>query len=138
MTAEAWDQVVGLVASAGLPTDDLVPGRQRWFSSWNGSELRGVIAWELLGSEALVRSFAVAPDLRGHGIGTQLYRDLEGAARAEGLERLVLLTETAEAFFVRQGFIRVDRASLSEAVQATAEFTGLCPASAVCLMKSLN
>jgi len=143
MTAEnrdpgSWGTLVDLVTRSGLPTADLKPGVQRWWATHDGPRLVGVIAWEPAGTEALVRSFAVEADRRGRGVGTTLYQALERAARDEGLSRLVLLTETAEAFFRRQGYSEVDRSSLSPEVQATAEFTGLCPVSAVCLAKTLR
>lgn len=135
--AEHWDEAVTLVAEAGLPTADLVPGRQQFWGTLEGDRLVGVIAWERVGDEALVRSFAVRPDRRGGGLGTSLYEGLEAAARGSGLGRLVLLTETAEAFFRRRGFEPTPRSELSESIQATAEFSGLCPVSAAVLAKTL-
>lgn len=135
--AEHWGGAVALVAEAGLPTADLVPGRQQFWGTVEGNQLVGVIAWERVGDEALVRSFVVRPDRRGTGLGAALYLALEDAARAAGLQRLVLLTETAEAFFRRRGFVPTPRTDLSEAIQATAEFSSLCPVSAAVLAKDL-
>lgn len=137
LAPEAFDQAVALVAASGLPVADLDPGRQRFWAVGTTAGLVGVIAWERAGGDALVRSFAVEADVRGRGVGTALYRTLEAEARRVGVARLVLLTETAEGFFRRQGFISTPRESLSDEVRATAEFTGLCPVSAVCLAKSL-
>lgn len=128
---------VDLVRKAGLPTDDLVAGHQEFWGV-GGDELVGVIAWERGGSEALVRSFAVREDQRGRGWGRKLYQALESAARQASLSRLVLLTETAERFFSREGFTPVSRDELGPEIRSTAEFTGLCPVSAVCLAKSLR
>jgi len=134
---------VGLVASAGLPTADLAPGTVEFWALVDegaapGAGLVGVIGTQALGpDEALVRSFAVADGLRGQGRGAALYRALEARARQVGLRSLVLLTETAEAFFAARGFAVVPRDSLSPAVRASAEFTGLCPVSAVAMVKRL-
>lgn len=138
LPAAEWPRAVALVAAAGLPTADLRPGVQSFWGAVADGRLLGVIAWERVGDEALVRSFAVEERLRGTGIGTALHGELEKAARAEGLDRLVLLTETAERFFLAQGYLPTDRASLGPGIQATAEFTGLCPVSAVCLSKGLQ
>jgi len=135
---EHWEGGVALVAASGLPTADLVPGRQVFWGTVEGDQIVGVIAWERVGDEALVRSFAVHPDRRVGGLGSSLYEGLEAAARSAGIQRLVLLTETAEAFFRRRGFEPTSRSALSEAIQATAEFSGLCPVSAAVLAKTLG
>jgi amino-acid N-acetyltransferase len=49
----------------------------------------------------------------------------------------VLLTETAETFFRRLGYEAIDRHYVSEDLKQSAEFRALCPASAVCMTKSL-
>ncbi len=40
------------------------------------------------------------------------------------------LTTTAEAFFVKRGYERVDRTEMPEAIRDTAEFRELCPETA--------
>lgn len=137
LSPEDWDQALALVASAGLPTSDLSPGRQRFWGAWEGGRLVGVAAWEKAGKEALARSFAVVPEFRGKGVGTGLYANLEETARKEGLSQLVLLTETAEVFFSRLGWSRISREDLSPAIRSTAEFSDLCPVSAAVLHKVL-
>jgi amino-acid N-acetyltransferase len=59
-------------------------------------------------------------------------------SRQAGIRRLVLLTETAASFFERLGYAVIDRQSVGAAVKESAEFRSLCPASAVCMTKSLN
>ena len=71
------------------------------------------------------------------GIGQRLVKALEGEARAGEAAQLVLLTLTAESFFERQGYRVIDRRSVPEDVQASAEFKSLCPASAICMAKAL-
>ena len=47
-----------------------------------------------------------------------------------------LLTTTAEGWFPRLGFVRVDRARVPAAVQLSVEFTAACPASAVVMWRA--
>ena len=63
---------------------------------------------------------------------------LEGAAREGAGGRLVLLTLTAKSFFERKGYRVVDRGSVPDDVQASEEFQFLCPASAICMAKTLG
>jgi amino-acid N-acetyltransferase len=128
-----------LLQSAGLPIADLASahGFQSWVIEENGSIL-GVIGLERFGREALLRSLAVVPEHRKQGFGRELVARLEHDARAEGIERLILLTETAQAFFRRLGYTAIDRTRVSDAVKQSAEFRSLCPVSAICMSKTLH
>jgi N-acetylglutamate synthase-like GNAT family acetyltransferase len=57
--------------------------------------------------------------------------------RAEGLKTLVLLTQTAETFFAKRGYVLTLREQVPEPIRQTAEFRALCPAMAVCMSKAL-
>jgi amino-acid N-acetyltransferase len=80
----------------------------------------------------------VTPSNRNRGLGTLLYNALLEYAKKRGVKRLVLLTNTAEEYFHRKGFVRIDRASLSGPLTTSAEFTGACPSSAVCMELTLQ
>jgi len=97
--------VLALLESAGLPTADLagIAGLRTWVDE-SGDSISGVIALDAFGSEGLLRSLAVAPDYRGRGIGRVLVARLEADARAEGIRKLILLTQTAEPFFRSLGY----------------------------------
>lgn len=62
------------------------------------------VMWEDL---AEVRSLAVAPDLRGTGLGHQILRQLINVARELGVRRVFCLTFEVE-FFGRHGFRVID------------------------------
>lgn len=94
--------------------------------------LLGLAALERYDGAALLRSVAVAQP--GLGVGAALVRYLLGQADAEG-RRVVLLTTTADGYFPRFGFVRVNRDEVPASVQASAEFRGVCPASAVVMMR---
>jgi amino-acid N-acetyltransferase len=130
--------VLALIESASLPTSDLpgIAGLLTWVFE-SADSVCGVIALEAFGSEALVRSLAVASDYRNRGIGRALVVRLETDARAEGVSKLVLLTQTAETFFRSLGFQSIDRRYVSDEIKQCAEFRSLCPGSASCMAKVL-
>lgn len=130
--------VVALLQSAGLPTADLSSAQQLQLWVLQSDSLQGVIALEHFGTEALLRSLAVAPECRRQGLGHQLVARLEHDAQAAGIKQLILLTETAQAFFRTLDYQVIDRQSVSEALKQSAEFRSLCPASAVCMSKTLH
>ena len=110
--------VLNLLQCAGLPTEDLTwaPGLQVWVLETAGL-LLGVIGLERFGAGGLLRSLAVAPGHQRRGLGEQLLAQLERDARADGVEQLVLLTQTAEPFFHRLGYSVIDRRYVPDEVK---------------------
>lgn len=131
--------IATLLERARLPTADLSSAAdfQTWVIETCG-ELIAAIGLERFGDEALLRSLVVAPERRKQGLGQELVARLERDARAAGITRLVLLTETAEAFFRTRGYVVLDRRQVSDRAQQSAEFRSLCPVSAVCMSKELH
>jgi len=72
------------------------------------------------------------------GLGQALVARAEDDARAEGVQQLVLLTETAQLFFSRLGYRLIERSAAPEQLRQSAEFRSLCPVSAVCMAKNLG
>lgn len=131
------ERVRALLIRADLPLAGLTPGMEHFLLAHREDELVGAIGLELYPPLALLRSAVVAPGERGAGIGTALVGSIEDLARFAGIQRLVLLTTTAERFFTKHGYHRIERTTLSGPVTTSAEFTGACPASAVCMEKEL-
>ena len=127
-----------LLADCGGPTEDLVGS---WHESFLVAQdcrvITGVVGLETYGSLGLVRSLATLPGHRGQGIASELVERVEERARAVGIVWIYGLTTTAEAFFVKRGYERVDRSEVPEAIRDTAEFRELCPETAVCLRKEV-
>jgi GNAT superfamily N-acetyltransferase len=98
-------------------------------SSTAGSRHRGT------GAHGLLRSVAVHPDWRAHGVGGRLVQRLLDQADANGRSALYLLTTTAEHYFPRFGFVRIGRDDVPSDIAATVEFTSACPASAICMVR---
>jgi amino-acid N-acetyltransferase len=137
--ASAQDLIAirALLERSGLPTRDLESARPEFAVIHQDDEVIAAGALQRFGTSALLRSVVVAPDRRRSGLGRSVVRELERLARAAGISRLVLLTETAADFFARQGFGTIERSSAPEDMQASEEFRSLCPSSAICMGKNL-
>ncbi len=98
----------------------------------------GTAALELYGPSALLRSVAVAVQLRGQGLGQALTAAALDLARRRGVRTVYLLTETAAAFFPKLGFRPISRSAVDPAVLCSPEFTSACPASALVMARSLE
>jgi amino-acid N-acetyltransferase len=80
--------------------------------AYDGETLLGVGALHFYSPfSAEVRSLAVRPDLKQHGVGRAIVEALEEEARAHDLESIFAFTY-APAFFERVGFTEVDRGEL--------------------------
>lgn len=122
-----------LLRAADLPAEDFAAHLDHFLVARRDGAVVGAVGGELCGTDALLRSLVVAPELRGHGLGGRLVSRLAAAVRHRGGRQFYLLTTTAEGFFARRGFRRVDRARVPPAIAATREFRSLCPVSAVCM-----
>lgn len=131
-------RIIALLQANELPTSDLAECRPEFVVIEDGGELIGTGGVQIFGEAALVRSVAIVKDRQKAGLGSSLLEALERHASGQGIRELVLLTETAEPFFARYGYSRVERSSVPQPIQATAEFRSLCPASAVCMAKRLK
>lgn len=128
-----------LLDSSGLPSSDLTEGHlQHFIILGQAGRVGGSVGMEPFGEDALLRSLAVDTMMRGEGYGNRLLELLETHARDEGVQRLYLLTASADNFFAHHGYERIERASVPEVIRNTAQFAGMCPAGATCLYKSLN
>jgi amino-acid N-acetyltransferase len=129
----ALEPVRALLRRFHLPADDVGQPNQTFITAHAGTELVGCVGLEWYGRDALVRSLAVVPRMRGASLGKKLYLRALAEARSGGARSLYLLTATAAPFFERAGFEHIDRALVPAAVASSAEFRSLCPASAVCM-----
>lgn len=127
-----------LLTACALPTQ----GLERSFPAGyvvarSGERLVGCAGVERHEGDGLLRSVAIAADVRGGGLGERLVRDRIADARAQGLASLWLLTTTAAGFFGRLGFAVSGRVDAPEALRASDEFAHVCPAAAVCMRMAL-
>jgi len=134
-----YGDVIALLEAASLPSEDLERSSMAHFlvARHGSGKLIGAIGVERYGCAALLRSLVVAPDYRNRGLGAQLVAEIEARCRTSAVTDLFLLTTTARDFFARQRYQATGRESVPVAPRAAAEFTRLCPDSAVCMTKSL-
>lgn len=130
--------VLALLGDAGLPIMGVAESFTRSVVAVApDGHLLGCAGLERHGGVGLLRSVAVDPTQRGHGLGARLTAVVIAAARAEGLHTLYLLTETADRYFPRLGFVPIPREKADPALHASAEWREACPTSARLLRLTL-
>ncbi|MBA4342738.1 MAG: hypothetical protein C0423_11390 [Methylibium sp.] len=85
-----------------------------------------------------MRSVAVAPGLQQQGVGRLLVERLLHEARSRDIAVLYLLTVTAPEYFAQYGFKRMKIEDTPQALKASAEFQGACPACAALMALTLR
>ncbi len=132
------DAILDLLTRSALPTAGLIEHLADVMVARDGERIVGTVALERYAGGALLRSVAVDTSLRGSGVGRRLTAAAIERARALQVPALFLLTTTAERFFPKFGFEPISRADVPASVQASVEFTTVCPASAVVMKKVLR
>ena len=123
---EDWADIKALLRESGLPHGDIQSARlDRFLVVRDGARIAGVAGMEPCGAAALLRSLAVGPGYRGFGFASKLLAGIEEQAKAEGTRALYLLTTTAEGFFEKKGYRRIDRRDAPEAIRSMPQFGGL-------------
>jgi amino-acid N-acetyltransferase len=125
------ESVANLLSTEGLPTAGVPVGLEGFVVAESAGEVIGLAGLECYGSAGLLRSVAVKGTARGSGVGSALVERILGDAAACGITDVYLLTTTAESYFPRHGFARIEREAVPKPLHASAEFQGACPASAV-------
>ncbi|MEA3197991.1 MAG: amino-acid N-acetyltransferase [Gammaproteobacteria bacterium] len=130
---------VALLAAEGLPVADLTDGHlEHFFFTGSDGAPTALVGLEIYAADALLRSLVVARDARTKGVGSALVQHAEDYAASRGVHAIYLLTTTAESYFERLGYRRVDRTQAPPSIRSTAEFAGLCPASSAFMIKQIN
>ncbi|TET06649.1 MAG: GNAT family N-acetyltransferase [Candidatus Thorarchaeota archaeon] len=127
--------VVALLEKTELPPDEIELHMENFLvirhpESDRGPELLvGSVGLEIYEDSALLRSLAVHPDFQGNGFGTRLVDRIIEVAKGKDITRLFLLTDTAEDFFKKRGFVIVTRDKVPHDMKQSIEFTTLCTSS---------
>ena len=124
---EDLPDILALLDECELPKEGLAPHLSTTLVARDGNQIVGSSALEMYEEFALLRSVAVKPPFRGHGLGRRLTRAALDLAEHHQVRVVYLLTETAGAFFPKLGFKPIPRSSVPEKVQRSVEFTTLCP-----------
>jgi amino-acid N-acetyltransferase len=86
----------------------------------------------------LLRSVAVKPSFRGHGLAHRLTRAALDLAKHHQVTTVYLLIETASMLFSKLGFEEVSCSDVPKEVQDSVEFVSLCPDTATVMKISLK
>lgn len=125
-----------LLDRESLPSVDLTEDALEHFLVYRDEKgVAGAVGLERYGEVALLRSLVVASEHRGHGLGKRLVAAAEELAAKLNVHSIYLLTTTEVVFFESRGFRRIRREEAPLAIRSTGEFTSLCPASAVLMVK---
>ncbi len=125
-----------LLDESSLPLDGLMAVPTRWVVARDRGRLVGAGALEAHGNHSLLRSLVVAPDVRTLGVGSGIVGELERIAADRGSGGIYLLTDTAEGFFKRRGYVRIDRDAAPDAVRRSEEWAVTCSASATPMVRA--
>jgi amino-acid N-acetyltransferase len=137
VTAAQLPAVITLLQKNKLPVQDIAAGQQHfWVATANGI-IAGAIGAEQYGQYALLRSMATDVAHRNNGIAAQLVQQVFNFAQQQNFKAVYLLTETAEQYFAKKGFEKVNRDDTPESIKQSTEFAGVCPVSAVVMKKDI-
>jgi amino-acid N-acetyltransferase len=129
---------VALLQAQGLPVSDITDEHlEHFFYIGSVGSPTGLVGLELFGTDALLRSLVVEENARSKGLGSALIEHAEKYAVSMNLRSIYLLTTTAEAFFKRLRYARIERSQAPQSIERTREFASLCPASSALMVKSL-
>ncbi len=136
--AQDLPEVAHLLQTENLPTDDLSPELPYFLLARANGTLVGVAGLEVYGTDALLRSVAVHKDFRNFRIARRLTNDLLKQAKLNGIKDVYLITTTADKYFEKQGYTRVERESVPVSIGTTQQFGSLCPSSAVVMHRRIE
>ena len=131
-------QLETLLRENQLPVDDCAAQLPAFSGVFDAARLIAAGGLELTGRYGLLRSVIVDEKHRGRGLARTIMGHLVDEARQRQLLAIFLLTETAEDYFARFGFARVDREAAPEPIRHTRQFAALCPDSAVLMRLPLK
>ncbi|MCK5417033.1 MAG: arsenic resistance N-acetyltransferase ArsN2 [Desulfobacterales bacterium] len=135
--AKDASSIRALLEKAGLPVSDLSQAKLSNFLVAH-DEYRtvvGAVGIETYQDVALLRSLVIKPQWQGKNIGRKMTAAIESYARDHDIEKIYLLTTTADRFFTKLCYEAVDRTTVPDAIAKTEEFQSICPLSAVCMSK---
>ncbi|MHA1949031.1 MAG: GNAT family N-acetyltransferase [Candidatus Thorarchaeota archaeon] len=127
-TYEDIEDIKSLLDSAEVPSDEIDPDFTTYFIVRHDS--KGIIACiglEVFTGTALLTSFAVDPDHRGEGLGTNLVDRLLEKAFEAGTETVYLCTAKAPELFQHMGFVGIDLDDVPEEIRSSQLFKSNCP-----------
>ena len=136
LTKEERQKAIDLLQQQQLPTLD-IDEEKLLYLLLEGEKVIGTAGLEIFNDCALLRSVSVVKNQQGKGFGRVINDGVEKYAKDSGINCMYLLTTSAKDFFDKQGYCVISREDAPVAVKQTAEFTSLCPSSAVLMKKRI-
>ena len=134
---EDGDELVALLRESSLPLDGFLDHLATTLVARSDAGVIGIAGLELYADGALLRSVCVAAGSKGSGVGRRLVDAILRMATDRSISALYLLTTTADDYFTRFGFERIERRQVPLSLQSSIEFTSACPSSATVMRKLL-
>lgn len=137
-TNDDLEAITELLIECNLPINDLEKFLLNFVVATTESQVCGCAGSESYFPFALVRSLAVSPSRRNLGVANKLIEELLHQLRTQGIQQVFALTTTAETYLHRIGFSRSDTGAVPQDMLKSGQFQGICPESAVLLVKTLS
>jgi glycerol 3-phosphatase-2 len=130
--------IEGLLASVGLTSQGVEERLAHTLVSRDRIGLAATACLDPVGDVGILRSVAVRPDVQRDGLGMLACAAALREGRRLGRSTFALFTETAQAFFERLGFHKVERDKLPDPVRVSSHATEEeCARSATAMVLSL-
>lgn len=127
-----------LLEASDLPSEGLEEILTHSLVAEAEGSLVGAIALDPRGRSGLLKFLVVESSHQGQRLGTALSARLINAARLLGIERLYLLTTTAEAFFAPAGYKVADLRHIPPEIRETEAFKNMSPHTATCMVRDIR
>lgn len=136
--SEDFNSITQLLKKENLPVADLLPELPHFFLVEERGKVLGAIGLEIYGEKALLRSLIVHAGYRNKSLASQLLETMLLYAEEGGIKTLFLITTTAETYFSKKGFEKIDRDTIPAPIAGSTEFSTFCPSTAFVMRKELN
>lgn len=134
----ALTTVTEFLTTYNLPVSDLTEDNIQLFLAYDEEELIATIGLEKHENTGLLRSLAVKENYRNLGVADKMMKGFFAVCKSQEISDVYLLTTTAENYFMKKGFLQVDRKSVPSAIRQSREFRSICPASAVAMHRKVE
>ncbi len=126
-----------LLSENDLPIEDIEESTIQLFTAKEDNNIVGIIGLEQYNKTGLLRSFAVRDNYKNLKIGRNLLEHLFEYCKNNSISDLYLLTTTAEKYFEKFIFFKIDRENTPTIIKNTKEFSSICPVTAIIMKKNL-
>jgi amino-acid N-acetyltransferase len=128
-----------LLKDVDLPFLESSDNTDYFFKAMNSkNEIVGAIGLEVYGEYGLLRSLVVSNEYRNKGIANDLVGKFVNISAELNLKGVYLLTTTADKYFEKHYFVRIQRNNVPDEVKQSKEFASICPVSAIVMERNLN